>query len=532
MMTASAPIINPVLHGFHPDPSWMWHDGKAWLVTSSFGLVPGLPIYTSHDLAHWDYAGPAIDEDMGERLFLKYLESDNRGVFAPSIRMIGDAIVIVSTVTSIDRQRALAGGADPDELRRMCEAHGNFVLLSHDNGATWEGPHWVTGAVGNDPDVFVDEDGSAWWLASHQSYDKQWPYQSDIYLRSLDLTTWSLSGPEHVLWHGALEGAVWAEAPHLLRKDGHYYLFAAEAGTERQHAQSVARSDSLTDYFEGNPANPILSHRTLGGRFPVQNIGHSDIMQDGDGRWWGVCLGSRIVNGYSFMGREPFVFPVEWENGWPVFAPGTGLVPHITAIGNPRSGEGERQGSDQPTRSSQAQREPQPLRIPLHPDWLWTKVDHTDFTIIAAPEQTDEIRIRQDNDHYASLTFDQAAHTASATTYDNGESLTVWEGAYRGDRRYSIRLNGTILEFGEEPDESDNAHESEIRDGAVTLVTRTNDLPYDAISVGGYPIYRDHADDRLPHIRLLASCDAAFLSTEVSKGYLGCLAGLRPVTAK
>lgn len=179
-MNGTAPIINPVLHGFHPDPSWMWHDGKAWLVTSSFGLVPGLPIYTSADLAHWDYAGAAIDATVADRLFLGYIASDERGVFAPSIRALGSAIVIVSTVVSIDSRRALADGADPDAIAAMERANGNFALVSHDGGATWDGPYWVDGATGNDPDLFIDEDGTAWWVGSHQSANPRWPYQSDI----------------------------------------------------------------------------------------------------------------------------------------------------------------------------------------------------------------------------------------------------------------------------------------------------------------------------------------------------------------
>lgn len=336
-MNGTAPIINPVLHGFHPDPSWMWHDGKAWLVTSSFGLVPGLPIYTSADLAHWDYAGAAIDATVADKLFLGYIASDERGVFAPSIRALGSAIVIVSTVVSIDSRRALADGADPDAIAAMERANGNFALVSHDGGATWDGPYWVDGATGNDPDLFIDEDGTAWWVGSHQSVNPRWPYQSDIYMRRLDLDHWTLNGPEHVLWHGAMEGATWAESPHIVSKDGWYYLFAAEAGTERRHAQSAARSKSPIGPYQGDPCNPILTHRHLGRRYPVQNIGHCDVLRDDDGQWWGVCLGSRIIDGYSFMGREPFVFPVTWEDDWPVFAPGDGLVPRIVATDGSRA---------------------------------------------------------------------------------------------------------------------------------------------------------------------------------------------------
>ncbi len=66
-----------------------------------------------------------------------------------------------------------------------------------------------------------------------------------------------LTGPEHVVWHGALENAVWAEAPHLYAIDGRDDLRAAEAGTEFHHAQSVARADAVTGPYVGSKGNPV-----------------------------------------------------------------------------------------------------------------------------------------------------------------------------------------------------------------------------------------------------------------------------------
>lgn len=541
MSTVSTLIENPILRGFHPDPSWVWHHGRAWLATSSFGLVPGLPVYTSTDLAHWDYAGPAIDEAMGGKLFLKYIHDDTRGVFAPSIRVIGDALVIVSTVVSIEVDRAIADGCDPDELRAMSAANGNFALVSHDDGRTWEGPHWVTGAIGNDPDLFVDDDGTAWWLAAHQSYNPKWPYQSDIYLRRLDLDTWTLSGPELVPWHGALEGAVWAESPHLFRHDGRYYLIAAEAGTSRLHAESVARSTSLTEYFEGNPANPILTHRNLGSHYPVQNIGHCDMLRDDDGRWWGVCLGSRIVKGYSFMGREPFVFPIEWEDGWPVFAPGTGLVPrfvdarHTGADAEASAERTDANGTDQAISRVPADRL---LRSPRQPGWLWTKVDHTDFTIFAdviagadsdaAIAPTREVRIQQTESDYAALTIDPATREVRAIASAHGVAETLWTGPYDETAAYSIRLNGTITEFRVEPASAmdDAGATATGTDCEPTLLVRAGEVPEASIAAGGYPVPDTSSPVTPTESTLLASRSAGFLSTEEAGGYLGCLAGV------
>ncbi|MDU2420643.1 MAG: glycoside hydrolase family 43 protein [Bifidobacterium scardovii] len=556
-MNGTAPIINPVLHGFHPDPSWMWHDGKAWLVTSSFGLVPGLPIYTSADLAHWDYAGAAIDATVADRLFLGYIASDERGVFAPSIRALGGAIVIVSTVVSIDSRRALADGADPDAIAAMERANGNFALVSHDGGATWDGPYWVDGATGNDPDLFIDEDGTAWWVGSHQSANPRWPYQSDIYMRRLDLDRWTLNGPEHVLWHGAMEGATWAESPHIVRKDGWYYLFAAEAGTERRHAQSAARSKSPIGPYQGDPCNPILTHRHLGGRYPVQNIGHCDVLRDDDGQWWGVCLGSRVIDGYSFMGREPFVFPVTWEDDWPVLAPGDGLVPRIVATDGNRASAGrtgEHAGTAGSARSdatidpgdtpdaaahddssvdrpaswrSVAIGADHALHTPLQPDWSWAKVTETDFSVFTLPESTGEIRIQQNQGVYAALHFDADTRTAEGVIRNGGDRSVLWRRPIEDGKAYTIRLNGTRLEFRDEPASAGAADAQPTTTAEPPLRVRIGDAPHAGIAAGGYPLHRVNPCVP-PSSRLIAQCDAAFLSTERAGGYLGCLAGIRP----
>jgi alpha-N-arabinofuranosidase len=136
-----------------------------------------------------------------------------------------------------------------------------------------------------------------------------------------------------VLWRGAVLGAVWAEGPHLYRVDGAYYLLAAEGGTEFHHAISVARSDAVTGPYVGNRANPVLTHRHLGRDVDVVGVGHADLVEAPDGSWWAVLLGMRPYGGYHYnLGRETFLVPVTWEDGWPVFAPGQGRVPAVIEV--------------------------------------------------------------------------------------------------------------------------------------------------------------------------------------------------------
>lgn len=117
------------------------------------------------------------------------------------------------------------------------------------------------------------------------------------------------------------------EAPHLYKKDGWYYLMIAEGGTEHFHAVTIARSREVMGDYEGYDGNPIMTHRHLGMGAPIANTGHADIVELKDGSWYMVMLASRPYGGYhKNMGRETFIAPMVWENGWPVVCPGTGKL--------------------------------------------------------------------------------------------------------------------------------------------------------------------------------------------------------------
>jgi len=84
----------------------------------------------------------------------------------------------------------------------------------------------------------------------------------------------------------------------------------------------------VTGPYVGNKGNPVLTHRHLGRGSDVVGAGHADLVEAADGSWWAVLLGMRPYGGYHYnLGRETFLVPVVWEDGWPVLAPGIGRVP-------------------------------------------------------------------------------------------------------------------------------------------------------------------------------------------------------------
>src|SRR3546814_9577270 len=68
---------------------------------------------------------------------------------------------------------------------------------------------------------------------------------------------------------------IWIEGPHLFRKDGYYYLIAAEGGTAENHSEVVFRADAVTGPYVPFAGNPILTQRDLPAdrAFPITSTG-------------------------------------------------------------------------------------------------------------------------------------------------------------------------------------------------------------------------------------------------------------------
>jgi alpha-N-arabinofuranosidase len=165
--------------------------------------------------------------------------------------------------------------------------------------------------------------------------NSQYEGHTEIWLQELDLETMRLVGETYVLWDGAVKGAVWAEAPHIYKVMGRYYLLIAEGGTAHHHAVTVARSETITGPYMANRGNPILTHRHLGLDYPIVGTGHADLVETQAGEWWMVLLAMRPYGGYFYnLGRETFLVPVRWEDGWPIVSPGTGRVEFAYPVPN------------------------------------------------------------------------------------------------------------------------------------------------------------------------------------------------------
>lgn len=292
--------MNPILPGFHPDPSICRVGSDYYLVTSTFEWFPGLPVFHSRDLVHWRSIGHALDRP--DQLPLDGV-APSAGLFAPTLRHHDGTFYLLCTL--VDGQTR----------------SGNFAVTASDPAGPWSDPYWLEGD-GFDPSLFFDDDGRAWFHGTRPKAKSEYDGDNEIWARELDTAAMRLVGDEYVLWDGAVKGAIWPEGPHIYKVGESYYLLSSEGGTDIDHAVVVARSDSVLGPYENNPRNPILTHRHLGRDYPITGAGHADLVQTPDGEWWMVLLAMRPYGGYFYnLGRETFLARVRWEDGWPTVEP-------------------------------------------------------------------------------------------------------------------------------------------------------------------------------------------------------------------
>lgn len=313
---------NPVLAGFHADPSIVRANGRFYLVNSSFTYFPGIPVFESADLVHWKQIGNVIDRPT--QLDFDGL-SVSRGIFAPTIEYHDGVFYVVTTAT---------------------DSGGNFIATARDPAGPWSDRHWLPGIDGIDPSLFFDDDGKV-YLINNDAPPGPPRYDGHraIWMQQIDLAAFKPVGPRRVLVDGGVEPAknpIWIEGPHIYKREGWYYLSDAEGGTGPQHSQVVLRSRAVWGPYVPYAGNPILTQRELPDDrpLPITNAGHADLVEGPDGSWWAVFLASRNYQKRHYnTGRETYLLPVRWQDGWPQILPTDQAIPYVAKAPSWMQGE-------------------------------------------------------------------------------------------------------------------------------------------------------------------------------------------------
>lgn len=282
---------NPIIPGYSPDPSICRVGKDYYLVNSTFEYFPGVPVYHSTNLVNWELIGHVLTRESQLKL---HGCKNSGGIFAPTIRFHDGKFWMITTNIS-DK--------------------GNFIVHTEDENilGVWSEPVWID-HMGIDPSVFWDDDGKCYYCGTGMDENGY-----GIVMFELDPLTGDILSDKKIISYGC--GGKTPEGPHIYKKDGYYYLMIAEGGTEYGHSETMSRAKNIWGPYEKCPKERgiILTHSRIGGQdSEIQCTGHADLVESDDGKWYLVCLGVRKFSHAMLhnLGRETFLAPVTWENGW------------------------------------------------------------------------------------------------------------------------------------------------------------------------------------------------------------------------
>lgn len=292
-------IKNPILPGFHPDPSICRAGDDYYIATSTFQWWPAVRLHHSRDLVHWRPVGYAVTRTSQLNMIGN---EDNAGVWAPCLTYHDGLFYLIYTDTKTWT------GAYKD-------AHNYLITASNIEGP-WSEPIYLNSS-GFDASLFHDEDGKKYLLNMEWDHRAGHHPFSGILIQEYDPAQKKLVGPITNIFAGTEHKLV--EGPHVYKRDGYYYLLTAEGGTTWDHVETVARSKSLLGPYEVMPNNPLITSKydvTL----PLQRAGHGSLVETQKGEWYFVHLTGRPVMPARkcTLGRETALQKVNWPSGeWP-----------------------------------------------------------------------------------------------------------------------------------------------------------------------------------------------------------------------
>jgi xylan 1,4-beta-xylosidase len=294
-------VNNPILPGFHPDPSICMADGEYYIANSTFEWYPGVEISRSKDLIHWISVPSPLSE---KRLLDMNGERFSCGIWAPCLSHVDGLFWLVYT-----NVRNWNFGTMKDTP--------NFLTTAPSIEGPWSDPVFLN-ASGFDASLFHDDNGQHWYINMEWDFRKEGPRQfSGIVMREYDPVKKLLSEERKKIFYGTDIGSV--EGPHLYKHNGWYYIAAAEGGTSYEHAITVGRSRSIVGPYEVHPQNPLISsyaHREL----KLQKAGHGSWCTSADGKkTYLVYLCGRPLPGSDecVLGRETGLAELIWKDDWP-----------------------------------------------------------------------------------------------------------------------------------------------------------------------------------------------------------------------
>lgn len=295
--------VNPVISGFFPDPSVVRVGDNYYCVNSTFEYFPGIIISHSKDLIHWKQIGHVFNKTQDLDLTSFW---DGMGIWAPDISFYNGEFYVFYCTVQLKKDRSF-------------NVRGNYMVKSKSIMGPWSKPVQLTDN-GNDPSHFVDENGDHFML-----YAAGIPSGNGTKIVKLNKECNKIvEGP---FWLETEGKKAAPEGPHLLFKNGYYYLtMAASGGLFNGHHMLVARSKNIYGPYVNSPYNPSLTQQNPNAINFHQ--GHGKIFKTQNEEWFtmvisqrwlpGILKGKQAPKGISPLGRETSLIRLDWtSDNWP-----------------------------------------------------------------------------------------------------------------------------------------------------------------------------------------------------------------------
>lgn len=312
-------LHNPILKGFHPDPSIIRVGTDYYLATSTFEWWPGVRLHHSKDLVNWELIEYPLNRI--SQLSLSGVGA-SQGIWAPCLTYHEGTFYLLYTVV-----KAL-----------YCNMYdtNNYLVTAQDIHGPWSEPVPLNN-FGFDPSLFHDEDGRKYVVSVATDHRVPKKYAGRLVLQEYDPVGQKTVGPVRDIYKA---DKIFLEGPHIFKRNGWYYLFAADTGTGEVHGQSILRSRDVWGPYEMYQADfmrrdhdgeawSILTSRHYKDIL-LQKAGHCDLVETPEGEWYAVHLcgrpldrrnppdAARFPNTRRYpLGRETAIQKMRWtEDDW------------------------------------------------------------------------------------------------------------------------------------------------------------------------------------------------------------------------
>ena len=317
-------IQNPILRGFHPDPSIIRVEEDYYIATSTFEWWPGVRLHHSKDLIHWELIGYPLNRV--SQLDLRGV-GPSQGIWAPCLTYDKGIFYLVYTIVK----------------SFYCNMYDteNYLVTAENILGPWSEPTALNN-FGFDPSLFHDDNGRKYMVSMVTDHRVPKKYAGRLVLQEFDSAQKKMVGPVRDIYRA---DGIFLEGPHIFKRNGWYYLFSADTGTGEAHGQTIQRSKDIWGPYE--MYQPFDKERRDGEAFSIltsrhhedillQKAGHCDLVETQNGQWYAVHLCARACsernpeNAERFagarrymLGRETAIQKMKWtKDEWLVLADG------------------------------------------------------------------------------------------------------------------------------------------------------------------------------------------------------------------